>query len=266
MLRVLGVHGAGSHRYRSRSGTADQTRATLTTQWLGHLRTAVDGRTPLDLRVAYYGDHLEDGNRESACEDDPSFLTPGERELLARWVTQLWPELAAAPDGERAEQALGWLTRAFGPGTRLFGLHFCRELHTYLTAADRSAAARQAVAAEIAEHRPDVIVAHSLGALVTYQALWEDPGHETGLLVTLGGPLALPGALGEDEPHGRPPSVRRWVNVADIGDIVAVPQAVLAERFTGLARDLTINAGIWEFQTPGAYLRSPAVARVILEA
>lgn len=259
MLRVLGVHGAGSHRYRSPSG-ADHARAALSAQWLGHLRAAVGPGAPLDLRVAYYGDHLA-----SDYEDDPSFLTPGERELLADWITLLWPGLGREPADERAEQAAGWLTRAFGPGARLFGLSFCRELHAYLTEADRAGEARRAVAAEIAEHRPDVIVAHSLGALVAYHTLWEHPGHETGLLVTLGSPLAMPGTVGEHEPRGRPPSVRRWVNVADLADIVAMPGTALADRFTGLERDLTIDAGIWEFHTPGAYLRSPAVAQVIFQ-
>jgi pimeloyl-ACP methyl ester carboxylesterase len=199
-------------------------------------------------------------------EEDPAFLDPGEQELLAEWIGLLRPELSAVPGPERARQAADWLTRSFGPGARLFALAFCREMHTYLTEPERRTAARKAVADAVADQRPDVIVAHSLGSLVAYHALWEHQDQDVDLFVTLGSPLAMPGAVGDGDARSRPPRVRRWVNLADIGDITAVPPAGVGRMFTGVQHDIPITAGIWEFQTPGAYLRSPDVTRMIFES
>jgi hypothetical protein len=260
MLRVLGVHGASSQRYRRRDGSPEETSGALSAAWLRHLRAATPAH-PVDLRVAYYGHHLH-----SDAEDDPAFLDPGEQELLADWIGLLDPELSAVPRSERAQRAGEWLTRSFGPGTRLFALAFCRELHTYLTEPERRSAAQKAVADAVAEQRPDVVLAHSLGSVVAYHALWEHQDQDLDLLVTLGSPLALPGAAGNGDARSRPPRVRRWVNLADIGDIMAVPPAGVGRMFTGVQRDIPISAGIWEFQTPGAYLRSPDVIRVLFES
>ncbi|GLZ38743.1 hypothetical protein Acsp05_23670 [Actinokineospora sp. NBRC 105648] len=43
----------------------------------------------------------------------------------------------------------------------------------------------------IQAHQPDVVIAHSLGSVVAYEALWNS-GATVDLLITLGSPLALP--------------------------------------------------------------------------
>jgi hypothetical protein len=267
MLRVLGVHGIGTHRYHGRAGSAEDAATALATDWFRHLGTAMPPNASVDLRVAYYAHHLHPDAAPSV-EEDPAHLAPEERNLLAEWVGQLRPELAEMPLPDRPQQAAEWLARAFGPATRLFALAFCRELHAYLDTPVSRAAARQAVADAIAEHRPDVVVAHSLGSVVAYESLWAQQEHEVGLLVTLGSPLAMPKVvLDHLQPsdQSRPPQVRRWVNLADVSDIVAVPASGLSTRFAGVERDIPITAGMWEFQTPGAYLRSADVNRVIFD-
>jgi hypothetical protein len=222
----------------------------------------------INLRVAYYA-HLLQPESGHPLDDDPAMLEPAEQHLLADWIALLQPELTEAPRDEQAHQAGEWLARAFGPATRLFALTFCRELHAYLAGEDARSAALQAVADAIADQRPDVVVAHSLGSVVAYESLWAHQDRDIELLVTLGSPLAMPGVV-LDRLHAghrrRPPRVRRWVNLADVADIVAVPPSGVARQFAGVDEDIPITAGMWEFQTPGAYLRSADVAGVIFDA
>lgn len=61
----------------------------------------------------------------------------------------------------------------------------------------------------------------------------------------------------------RPPCVRRWVNLADIGDVVALPRIGLGQAFTGVEEDIPVTIGIWDFHTVGAYLRAPTVRNAL---
>ena len=256
MLRVLGVHGVGTYRYFRRAGSAEDAAHALARDWFRHLGTAMPPNSAVNLRAAYYGQHVHAG-----FEEDPAMLAPEERAVLADWVGQFGPDLDPT-------EAAGWLDERYGPGARLFALAFAREVTGYFTDPERRAAARAAVAEAIVAHRPDVVVAHSLGSVVAYETLWAHQDHDVPLLVTLGSPLAMPRVVLDRLQPGaaeRPPRVRRWINVADIGDIVAVPTSGLGARFGGVARDIPISAGMWEFQTAGAYLRSPDVTRVMFE-
>ncbi|HVW45389.1 MAG TPA: serine peptidase [Amycolatopsis sp.] len=256
MLRVLGVHGIGTYRYYRPTGSADDAANALATDWFRHLGTAIPPATSVDLRVAYYGQHVYPG-----FEEDAAMLGPEERAVLADWVAQFGPGLDPL-------EAADWLARTYGPATRLFGLAFAREVHTYFSDAARREAARTAVAQAIAKYRPDVLLAHSLGSVVAYETLWAHQNLDVPLLVTLGSPLAMPRlVLPRLEPGeaARPPQVGRWVNLADVADIVALPSSGLGTRFTGVERDIPILAGMWEFHTPGAYLRSTEVTRVIFD-
>lgn len=269
MLRVLGVHGIGTHRYHRRKGTPDEAAIALATDWFRHLGTAMPPNSVVDLRVAYYA-HLLHPDCGPSVDEDPAMLEPEEQQLLVDWVTLLHPDLAESPAGERAQLAGDWLARTHGSAARLFALTFCRELQAYLSSDDVREAAQRAVADAIAEFAPDVVVAHSLGGMVAYESLWAHQQQDVGLFVTLGTPLAMPGVvLDRLRPAGeraRPPRVCRWVNLTDIGDIGAVPLGDVARRFAGVDEDAAIAAGMWEFQTPGAYLRSTDVTGVIFGA
>jgi hypothetical protein len=269
MLRVLGVHGIGTHRYHRRKGSPEEAATALATDWFRHLGTAMPPNSSVDLRVAYYA-HLLHPDCGPEVEEDAAMLEPAEQQLLADWVTLLHPEPAESPLAERAQEAGDWLARAYGSATRLFALTFCRELHAYLSSGEARAAAQQAVANAIAEFQPDVVVAHSLGCLVAYESLWAHQDHDVDLLVTLGNPLAIPGVvLDRLRPAGeraRPPRVARWVNLADVADILAVPAGGVSREFAGVHADVRITAGMWEFQTPGAYLRSTDVTGIIFGA
>jgi pimeloyl-ACP methyl ester carboxylesterase len=142
-------------------------------------------------------------------------------------------------------------------------------VHTYLhnTAAayDTSArdGARAAVADAIAAHCPDVLLAHSLGSVVAYETLWAYPDLEVELLVTLGSPLGMPDVIFDrlhPAPSGgygsRPPGVHKWVNIADRGDLVAIPRH-LGRWFTGL-RDREASIHWFDFHRVANYLACAA--------
>ena len=75
------------------------------------------------------------------------------------------------------------------------------------------------------------MVAHSLGSVVTWETLWANPDLEPiDLLITIGSPLALPHVVYQKlTPNptlggkaARPPQVRRWANLPDPGDLIAI--------------------------------------------
>ncbi|WP_214321958.1 hypothetical protein [Nonomuraea sediminis] len=114
-----------------------------------------------------------------------------------------------------------------------------------------------------------VVVAHSLGSVAAYEALWADPSLELDLLVTMGSPLGArqvvfdrlrPAPL--DGKGARPPGVRRWVNVADRGDLVAVPKQ-LETRFDGVEQEKPVSIGVLDFHRAKAYLTCPPVAALL---
>jgi hypothetical protein len=263
VTKILGVHGIGNYSYHRKGGAP-----VLAAEWTANLRDGLPG-TLFDLDVALYAHHLHRGTPQGAA-DDPAHLVPEAQELLIDWVELLSPAIPQGPRTVRARQAVDWLARKFGSTARTFAVAFCREVHTYLASADspRRAAVRQTVADAIEKHRPDVLVAHSLGSVVTYETLWAHPGPDVDLLVTLGSPLAMPGVvlprlIPDAKTGGRPPRVRRWLNIADVGDLVAIPRTGLRTHFPGVTEDIDVVIGQWEFHRVAAYLRTPDVARTI---
>lgn len=79
--------------------------------------------------------------------------------------------------------------------------------------------------------------AHSLGSVVAYETLHAHPELGVNTFITLGSPLGMPSAvfdvLDPAPVEGRgqcPPGVTSWTNIADAGDLVALPRR-LGDRF-----------------------------------
>lgn len=94
-----------------------------------------------------------------------------------------------------------------------------------------------------------VLVGHSLGSIVCYEALCQHPEWPVKVFVTLGSPLGIKRLIFdklEPPPHnnsGRwPGSVERWINIADEGDIVALEKN-LNPLFDGLVEDKLVYNG-----------------------
>ncbi|MFE5893218.1 serine peptidase [Streptomyces sp. NPDC056462] len=252
-LSIVAVHGVG---YYDRRAKTEQVRAAHSTHWTQHLADGLALPTSrLAVDFAYYAEALNTGPMAQGPADAEELEDPLARELLAAWLEELD---APQPVAQGAltlplRYAASWVATKFsldGQLTQLFIHLFFREVATYLCADDDPAreAARKEVATRIAQHRPRVVIAHSLGTVVAYEALHAQPDPPVELLLTLGSPLALPHAVfdrltprptGSLERRGtRPDSVARWVNIADPGDPVAIPPR-LARAFDDIALDLT---------------------------
>lgn len=235
MSSIVAVHGIGNIR---EDLTTLEAAASLEIEWsealaygLHHAGQGV--ATPV-MRVAYYADLLADLEPQ-AGERELESLSPEEAELMAHWLRA---------NGVRDEEEQGLLTLWLRQGVSRLALRrggsskvlgrvgaaFAAEVYSYLTRPERRRRARAVVTDLIEEVRPAVVLAHSLGSVVTYEALHAvRPPLNVELLVTLGSPLGMPGVYEALEPEptirhaARPPRLKRWVNIADRGDVVAVP-------------------------------------------
>ncbi|MER5218154.1 serine peptidase [Streptomyces sp. NPDC002838] len=226
--------------------------------------------------MAYYADLLRGSGRQSAATDLTD-LDDFELELLHAWLRQLdMPDSVAAGWGTWApRQAVAWLARTRFPGktaTEWFLATFFREVATYLRYENHRyrTLVRNRVAEVIAAHQADTVVAHSLGSVVAYETLWAYPELKVRTLITLGSPLALPHAVfprldpaPRNERGRRPPSVQRWINLADPGDLVAIPAYGVSRKFAGVDLDEHTVISAFDFHLAKNYLASTSLGRVL---
>lgn len=269
MTRTLGIHGVRNYKAADTSPALGAKR--LRADWQAALGTALPA---LDLETAYYADLLRSERQGEGGE-------PGEEEvaLIEQWALA-W---GVSPDGVQG-RATGWLRWICGEVARRSGQRpalvektvrlFFPEVGRYFTGG--RAAVRERVREALLRHRPEVVLAHSLGSVVAYEALHELSAEgelDVRLLLTLGSPLALPHAVFHRldpaplEGLGvKPANVRRWVDIADVGDFVAVPKGGLARGFTGVEPlpDISI-APLWPHSVLD-YLKHPSVTGAVLAA
>ncbi|MFJ5718367.1 hypothetical protein [Streptomyces sp. NPDC093149] len=143
--------------------------------------------------------------------------------------------LARSP--RAAQTALRALQRSrFFADVSLRALVFdLKQVRRYLLDDDLRTAARERVQERIG---PDthVLIGHSLGSVIAYEALCAMPEHPVKALITLGSPLGMrmvfdrllphpgdwPGSPSRDVgPASGPGPTPRWTNVVDEGDVVA---------------------------------------------
>lgn len=265
---IVGIHGIRCYRYLARAGTPELAARTLAAEWAVALGAAYPEG---GFDAAYYAHLLHRGVAQSAGEDDPELLPPAGQQMLMDWISALGaPEEVTMGRGTLpVRQAAEWLARRYGDAARRVGVLFCREADTYVSdpASQRRARVRDELTRVLELRHARVLIAHSLGSVVAYEALWHRP-FELDLLITLGSPLGMPGVIHERLSLGegnegakgkRPPGVRRWVNIADIGDIVAIPRD-LPGCFPGIDVHHEVSLGAVVSHKATRYLARPEVA------
>ncbi|GAO12029.1 hypothetical protein TPA0598_09_03200 [Streptomyces lydicamycinicus] len=283
-LRIVAVHGVGNSFGADITGTRlEELRARKAAVWARQLGSALSvSADRIDLDFAYYADKLLTTTPAAQGEQDGDFLDdPLAQEMLSTWAQELGvPDEVSQGHATMPLRALSsWVARRFdlaeGP-LRVFLRTLFPEVAAYLRTEDapQRTAAREEVAARIAERRPHVVIAHSLGSVVAYEALHAHPGLQPDLFLTLGSPLALPRAVFErlipaPRPPGRAPQgarlpgQTRWVNIADPGDPVAVPPQ-LSQHFDGIALDhTTVISPLFHFHHATNYLQSATTAATL---
>ncbi|GAA5073606.1 hypothetical protein [Streptomyces similanensis] len=238
------------------------------------------------LVMAYYAHQLADRTRpEQAQSGDEATLDDLTPEQAAEALEWLRAAGAREPDDSQAA-ALAPLRWTLGrlvaqrtpdapPGARQrltellsrIVVATVRDLDSYTSRPGRRALVRGTVATAVRDSGARVVVAHSLGSVVAYETLHAHPDIELDLLLTLGSPLGLPAMLRKLDPEpvagrgARPPGVRNWINIADLGDLVAIPPR-LGEAFE-VDRHDTTDIGLFDPHTLGGYLASGLTAAAL---
>ena len=258
MARVVTVHGIGK-----------QVEGEFTLGWSDALRSgvALAGGPALyadDIKPAFYGSLFR--KRFAKGFGDPAYTAidiqdDDEVQLLEAW----WADAAAADPDIPAHADDG--TKGRTPGSVQKALNafsrsrFFAGVAEHLMIADvkqvtlymRDEALRGEIQTRVRDAiGPDtkVVVAHSLGSVVAYEVL-AVPSADLGVttLVTLGSPLGIRNVIfdrltprPENGQGAWPPSLDRWHNVADPGDIVAMVKE-LSPLFGGGVTDWLVHNG-----------------------
>lgn len=259
MPRIVAVHGVGQ-QLRGEEVLGSSWRPSLRD---GLRRAGVsEGDLPLDpdIAIAFYGDLFR--GRGAKSSGDPQYEAADvgkgwETEMLEAW----WHAAATTdpkvpgPDGStkastplRVQRALSALA-----GSRFFAglaeralIGDLKQVHRYLIAPEIRAEAQRRVAALI---QPDtrVLLGHSLGSVVAYEALCAHPDWPVRIFVTLGSPLGIPNLIFDrlqpvpmDGRGAWPEAVECWINIADQGDVVALEKQ-LRRRFGDRVEDLLVD-------------------------
>jgi len=245
MARVVGVHGIGKQLLGE---------DTLLNQWFPAMRdglrraSASTVLTESDMVMAFYGDLFRPVGKFLAV-GDPRFTVDDvedglEQDLLLRWwrvASEV--DLGVVPPGAdtliRTPQSVQAALRALAASRFFAGITTramvfdLKQVHLYLLDRDVKAKARARVLDAIRDDTR-VVVAHSLGSVVAYEALCALPGHQVRALVTLGSPLGIRNLVFdrlEPKPTDVGRSARgvwpggadlRWTNIVDDGDVVAL--------------------------------------------
>ncbi|MHA4777894.1 hypothetical protein L1085_025865 [Streptomyces sp. MSC1_001] len=112
-----------------------------------------------------------------------------------------------------------------------------------------------------------VVLAHSLGSVAAYEVLWNLKDVRIDTLVTMGSPLGLKSirrrlARTADAEPGRPPSVRRWVNVAAEQDVVALRKRIKS-LYGGDVEDFVVTNPLLHMHDCTRYLTNLRTARAV---
>lgn len=301
MALVVGVHGIAQQR---------KGEDVLVQEWgpplLSGLRRAADagvrarvrlgvdsGRPPLSC--AFYGDLFRPPGRPLGVGDPfltAADVTDDEAELLQVWWREAARVDSAVPSPDETplstprvvQRALNALSRSrfwagIGERALIFDL---RQVQRYFTEPPVRAAAQQRLGQMVTDETR-VLVGHSLGSVVAYEALCAHPEWGVQTLITLGSPLGIRNLIFDrlvpppeqfpqpgTSPGRWPGSVTTWVNVADDGDVVALVKDLRPlfgtgveppGRFTGWLVDNGVHA-----HDVAPYLTAPETGLAVAEA
>jgi hypothetical protein len=254
MAKILFVHGIGQQR---------KSPAILHDELIAGLNEGLSGiRYPIpaqDFLCVFYGDLFLPAGSKAAGDPfyDVRDVSEVEAALLALW----WQEAARTDPAvvspceavkvriprtiQRALDALGRCAFFAGIAERVM-IGDLKQVTSYLGVLRHNI--RERVKGSIT---PDVrvVIGHSLGSVVAYETLAEQKWPGVRALVTLGSPLGIRNLVFDKlEPppvNGRgawPGSVENWVNVVDMGDVVAIEKK-LSRLFGPQVQDRVVNNG-----------------------
>lgn len=238
MNTIVCIHGIGQQFGGEDTLLADWTPALRS----GIRRAGIEPPGSDAVVMAFYGDLFRSkGMKASGIPpyDETDVTNDWEKQMLEAW----WAEAARVdeavmgPDARTKlrtprviQRALNALSRSrffAGVALKLF-IFDLKQVYQYL----HDARVREQVQERVARMVTDdtrVLVAHSLGTVVAYEALCTHPEWPVRTLVTLGSPLGIRNLVfdrllpaPEDGMGVWPQGLDHWANIADAGDVVAL--------------------------------------------
>jgi lecithin:cholesterol acyltransferase len=235
---LVGVHGL------SRKPEPDQHKR----DWIEAIREGLRRNFALDVTadrlafdLVYWADWLGRKPYGPGEDTEPYVAAAGSGPLpqyRQRWSDTLLREgldqIGDPLDWAKSAQSIEWVRRHTGVDDIGFALLQARlvDLGTYYADADKRARLRKQLADTLVRHdgKRIMLVAHSMGSIVAYDVLRDlgrtHPDMTISHFVTLGSPLGMPYVLDrirhENASVRTPSMVRRWSNLADRHDPVAI--------------------------------------------
>ncbi len=260
-MRTIFIHGI---HQQGRNAEAIQA------EWIGALNRAIP-----NLETVFYGDALvaamEPGEATimgvPLADDERSFVAAALRQIAIEYGFDLDQDQAVSQGVFDNRVIIGvakCLNEKF-PALGDLALSLVRQAYAYLKRPAATAAVDEIVRPVIAAG-PCIVVAHSLGTVVSYKLL-RSLGQQVPLLLTLGSPLGLApvqNALGR--PRVKPDGVARWWNGLDPNDAVTLGTPLTVSTFAeGVVNKTTIDNGD-EPHAITRYLKDPDVRAEIAAA
>lgn len=288
MAQVVGVHGIWQHQRGSNE---------LRAEWEPPLRDGlkkVGAELEPTLELVFYGDLFRKPDQTLGAERSRE-LSPWERDLARAYVQ------GAIDAGERIPPLPDEGLETLGPGQDLLlllmrskrfvklleapvfakdpaGLHLS-QVYRYLHEPELRDAARQRVRDAIGDDTR-VVLGHSLGSVVAYEALCSLSSERTKNLhfVTMGSPLGIPNLIFDrlrpspqellGHTGGRSPGVASWTNLSAPNDPVALVKELKRPLFDFDVHDVLVDNGYLRDNphSIGAYLNTETTGHVVAQA
>ncbi|WP_299770850.1 alpha/beta hydrolase [uncultured Tateyamaria sp.] len=238
--RLLFVHG------RAQGGRDAQE---IRNEWVaafqeGARAAGVAPPSNVDVRLPFYGDELDRLTREFSVPLASEITTKGNKaqDDFLTFQEEIANEMrrGAGIEDDQVDELYGDNPREKGPqnwewvqaiiaaldkhagslSTDAIEL-FLRDVFLYISYTSVQNSINAIVTAQMSS-QPTVVVAHSLGTVVTYNILSQGAVYDVPLFVTLGSPLGIRAIRRKFSPIRHPASVDTWVNAMDTRDIVAL--------------------------------------------
>lgn len=285
-MRLAFVHGINNEL---------ETPASIEKAWWGALElgwkaAGLVAKPRPDISVGYYADLLAGTTTSVAVEMGPASISTG----LAAGLLQEYADAAGVTDAELAAVAAemglpaeavaqgvpheGWivnfasvLERILPTKGKLIARLFLRQAVTYINDKVLAARIEKKVAASIFDGKADpvIVVAHSLGTVVTYRILADTSSaqRDVPLFVTLGSPLGVRMFKSILPARGAMPTppIGSWFNARHRDDFVTLGRAIIEQSigFPGVQDSTEIVGDDPDRHSIAQYLSSPGVAKMI---
>lgn len=259
MAKIVAVHGI-NQQYRGSH--------TIYSEWYPALQDGLERAdfvldSETEVKCAFYGDIFRGGSK-SKGDDIPDYDAD---DVESGWEEEFLLDLGqeaialkqagSESDGKKKKGVIIGIQRALNvvSGSPFFGnvaekvvINFLKQVKTYLHDPEKREEIKNKVLAEITDDTR-VLIGHSLGSVVCYEVLCQNPDLPIKAYVSLGSPLGIKrivfDRLDPSPQNGigsRPEGVEKWVNIADAKDIVALEKQ-LNPFFDGLIEDKLIDNG-----------------------